>query len=77
MASVKVRADRALEAAERFLAEARQSGRIDSRVTEVEAVALACRLALQPRFSDASGIVTLTGVEAAWLFPHFQEPPEQ
>ena len=75
MATVKVRADRALEAAERLLGKMKQAAGAD-QVTEVEAVAAACRLALQPRFGDGSGLVALTGPEAARLLPHFQEPPE-
>ncbi len=76
MATVKVRADRALEAAERLLGEMGQASRPDSRVADVEAIVAACRLALKGRFADGSGMITLAGAEAAWLLSYFQEPPE-
>ncbi len=76
MATVKVRADRAHEAAERLLADMTQPGRIDDRVPEAQAIVAACRLAMKQVFSDGTGMVTLTGQEPAWLLPYFQEPPE-
>jgi hypothetical protein len=76
MPSVMVRADRALEAAERLLAELKQSGHMDDWKPDIESIVAACRIAMKPSFGDRTGLITLTGSEAAWLLPHFQEPPE-
>ncbi len=76
MATVVVRADRALEAAERLLDSMRRADSSGDDIPSVAAIADACRLALKPRFSDGSGTVTLTGHEPEWLLPYFQEPPE-
>ncbi len=76
MASVKVRADRTLEAAERLLAEIRQPNRMDGRIPEIEAVVAACKLALKGAFADRTGVINLKGYEPSWLLPYFQEPTQ-